>query len=518
MRILGEIRPIGDGDPVWTKAGSFTMGLDPLGLQATSIRIYQSLVPNVTNITNRLRYYAFFPWLIELYEKLHHNADPAKFATFVRRGEALYALATVVHDTEGSDGLGGANWAFQRREEAKANGLDLKPFTDDRTSSRTYLQATRGNFGAAYAPTLAEMGWLSDSLVPVTTGVGKEVAAAFAQSIGSVAEQIELVVVKGQATAQQLDEIGAAIHPAKIAPRSKEQQLLRDFLIGQSNPTREAKSRASTIWLILDLYSRGVNPGDLEALRKAFYLRVLPSGHPYNPSGETIDRWRAYQANEYGHIALECALNGLIGLQCDDYPYGIEPRDLIAKLIRQVLPGANQTWADWAIARAVEEDEIELGDRVRGELAIGGRPTNGTMLDSCKLLGILWAKWSGKDGNVRPIIATVAGTDTRSLDGILRTMDAAQNELVTDAIASVLFRHIVIDHQIIAGRKLSAAGTFTYHFLMEDGLLSEGRLGQYGYTTPRLANLTRVLRDAGYLDANGVTADGEAFLEQQKPL
>lgn len=177
MRILGEIRPIGDGDPVWTKAGSFTMGLDPLGLQATSIRIYQSLVPNVTNITNRLRYYAFFPWLIELYEKLHHNADPAKFATFVRRGEALYALATVVHDTEGSDGLGGANWAFQRREEAKANGLDLKPFTDDRTSSRTYLQATRGNFGAAYAPTLAEMGWLSDSLVPVTTGVGKEVAA-----------------------------------------------------------------------------------------------------------------------------------------------------------------------------------------------------------------------------------------------------------------------------------------------------------------------------------------------------
>ncbi|KMS51300.1 hypothetical protein V474_03485 [Novosphingobium barchaimii LL02] len=58
-----------DGDPYWTKTGSWTMGLDPLGLQATSIRIYQSLVPNITNITNRLRYYAYFPWLIELYEK-----------------------------------------------------------------------------------------------------------------------------------------------------------------------------------------------------------------------------------------------------------------------------------------------------------------------------------------------------------------------------------------------------------------------------------------------------------------
>ena len=40
-----------DGDPYWTKTGSWTMGLDPLGLQATSIRIYQSLVPNITNIT-----------------------------------------------------------------------------------------------------------------------------------------------------------------------------------------------------------------------------------------------------------------------------------------------------------------------------------------------------------------------------------------------------------------------------------------------------------------------------------
>src|SRR3546814_17180938 len=109
------------------------------------------------------------------------------------------------------------------------------------------------------------------------------------------------------------------------------------------------------------------------------------------------------------------------------------------------------------------------------------------------------------------LIAAAAGRDGRSLDGILRTLDTARQEPVQQAIAAVLFRHIIIDHQIIAGRKLSAAGTFTYHFLVEDGLLSEGRLGEYGYTTPRLFNLTRLLRDAGYLHASGVTADGEGF-------
>ena len=147
---------------------------------------------------------------------------------------------------------------------------------------------------------------------------------------------------------------------------------------------------------------------------------------------------------------------------------------------------------------------------------------NGLQTKPCLMPSAFWESFgrSGQErtANVRPIIATAAGADARSLDGILRTMDVAQDQAVTDTITSVLIRHIVIDHQIIAGRKLSAAGTFTYHFLMEDGLFSEGRLGQYGYTTPRLANLTRVLRDAGYLDAEGVTADGEAFLEQQKPL
>src|SRR3546814_9283049 len=101
------------------------------GLQATSIRIYQSLVPNITNITNRLRYYAYFPWLIELYEKKHHSDDPARFARFMRRGEALYALATVINAMDGSDGLGGANWANQQHDVARSNGIDFRPFTDE---------------------------------------------------------------------------------------------------------------------------------------------------------------------------------------------------------------------------------------------------------------------------------------------------------------------------------------------------------------------------------------------------
>jgi hypothetical protein len=513
----GAIR---DGDPLWTKTGSWTMGLDPLGLQATSIRIYQSLVPNITNITNRLRYYAYFPWLVGLYEKLHHSDDPAKFAIFMRRGEALYALATLVDDLEGSDGLGGSNWASQHRETARTDGMDFRPFTDDRTSGKTYLQAPRGNYGVAYAPTLTEMKWLTESSVPVTFGRGGAIASAFSGSIGQIADEIEAVLLSGKATGKQLQDIGAAIHPAKIPGQSVELSVLRDFLIGTGDTSKDAKSRRSTIWLILDLYRKGVAPGDLNDLRRAFYARRLPNGHDYQPPGETIDRWRAYQANEYGQVALACALNGLIGLQREEYPSGVEPKELIRQVVGAALPASNQTWSQWATSLAATEDadETALIEPVLVNLATGERPPAETMLSALKLLGMLWARWSKNDGAVRPIIARMAGADGRSLDGILRTLDLAQDQPAGDALAAVLLKHVVIDHQIIAGRKLSTAGTFTYHFLVEDGLLSEGLLGEYGYTTPRLFNLTRVLRDAGFLDSNGVTGDGEAFLEQHQPL
>src|SRR3546814_3134932 len=73
--------------------------------------------------------------------------------------------------------------------------------------------------------------------------------------------------------------------------------------------------------------------------------------------------WRAYQANEYGHIALECALNGLIGLQCESYTNGIEPRQLVAKLVDEAIPQNTSTWRS-------EEHTSELQSLMRISYAV----------------------------------------------------------------------------------------------------------------------------------------------------
>ena len=58
----------------WTER-SAKRGLDPLGMQTSSIRLYQSLVPGVSNVTLRLRYYALYPWLSHTYAKYVGHTD-----------------------------------------------------------------------------------------------------------------------------------------------------------------------------------------------------------------------------------------------------------------------------------------------------------------------------------------------------------------------------------------------------------------------------------------------------------
>ena len=39
-------------------------GLDHLGIQIVSVNLYQSMLPGITNVTERARYFAFHPWVV----------------------------------------------------------------------------------------------------------------------------------------------------------------------------------------------------------------------------------------------------------------------------------------------------------------------------------------------------------------------------------------------------------------------------------------------------------------------
>ena len=67
LELLDE-NGFGSGFPQWTELGQVT-GLDPLGMQRPIELVYQSLLPGISTITLRLRYYSFLPWLLDAYAR-----------------------------------------------------------------------------------------------------------------------------------------------------------------------------------------------------------------------------------------------------------------------------------------------------------------------------------------------------------------------------------------------------------------------------------------------------------------
>src|ERR1700730_8387237 len=77
--------------PEWTEYRKKN-GLDPLGMQNTSVALYQKLLPGVSNVTLRVRYYGLYAWLSSVYARQIRETNLKTWQRFVRRAEALYAL------------------------------------------------------------------------------------------------------------------------------------------------------------------------------------------------------------------------------------------------------------------------------------------------------------------------------------------------------------------------------------------------------------------------------------------
>lgn len=512
--------------PTWSQASRPTLGRDPLGIQATSVRVYRDLVPGLTNVTNRLRYYSFYCWVVRHYEAALHADDEARWRIFVRRAEALYVLASELDDPEETGGLAGGDWARAYLRDHHEGRIELRRYTDKpgARNANQYLLARRGNFGQFYVRSMTEVG-----LLQLTTGVplvsrprGEELADAFGAAIGSGVEKlIADTLSSGRLEFEDARTIGNAIHPASINGGSKEMRLLRDFLLAKSTDTADGMARRSSAWLLLDLVRRGVSLDDEPAIRRAFYHRMLPDNKQYSQSGQIIDRWRIYQANEQCHVALEVWLNA-VAMKIDGYPEGVTPGKVIGDLISGAF-GPRElkgTWSEWATAASSTSvsQEVDLTESVLQALRNLVLAHESSVLQAAiKLLAILCVRWSSGAGGVREGLQRYAGVGGRSLAHVLASFEARAATEARAAVGEVLQEHIVESHLIIAARKLAGSDKYTYRFTLSDGVLSDGTSTNYGFTNPRLKNLGRFLRDAKLCVGDTLTTAGEKFLDENKP-
>lgn len=71
----------------WVRPPELIRGLDHLGVQAPCIALYGQLLPGITNVTDRARYYSFHPWILWAFERQYTDHSLDEFQRILRRAE-----------------------------------------------------------------------------------------------------------------------------------------------------------------------------------------------------------------------------------------------------------------------------------------------------------------------------------------------------------------------------------------------------------------------------------------------
>jgi hypothetical protein len=512
------------GCPEWTEYRRKN-GLDPLGMQNTSVALYQRLLPGISNVTLRMRYYGFYTWLSAVYAREIGDTNPKTWQRFVRRAEALYALTAQRRGGEG--GVAGILWA-QRRLGALLGG-ELTFAEDAEPGSPThYLKQAWGAYGAAYASQLFEIGLFSEVAahgIPVPSPcIGENLAGCFEAQCGALAGRYIRTIERGAVSLDDLDQF-APLTPSGIAEDGEERRLYEQLLFAETGHDRPADlDRRKTLLLILDLARQLGRSPDVMDIRWALYAGCLPDGTQLALGGTLPaqrERWRVYQANDLCHICFEALLKYVLDA-LEAYPGGVPLGRLIGDAAADIIAAAGAAPADWRhflemIPPAANASSTKLPTAERAlteEVMRPARPeqqcTADTAWHALELLAVLHNGLRDHDAEVLRELQEFEGGAFRSVVTEIRFLEERMDAPFEQTLAQLIEERVVRRHLWIALRKLRYQGDYTFLIETDNGRIRLRDKDGPVYTNPRLGPAITFLKDIHLLSASGLTPLGES--------
>ncbi|NNM76495.1 hypothetical protein HJG53_06210 [Sphingomonas sp. ID1715] len=482
------------------------------------MRLYTDLLPGLTNVTNRLRYFSFYCWVVRQFELHRHTFKEDEWSIFIRRAEAVYALACQVGDSVNALGMAGSLWAARHIDVGDA--FDFTEWTDGPGQDNQYLKASRGNFGQFYVASMQQMGMLMptrERIQAVTPDHGLELAHAFGSACPDACERLLAAIETGKVSHDDCIAISEEAHPAYLNSDSQEATLLLRYLRGERPDDPTAPARRATLWNVLNIVER-TGTEDADELRRELYVQDNIGTVAEESLTANLTGWRAYFVNELCHIALEVLLNALtylINATAGSNPDALS-REIASKALRKVDAVTSLTAAADARRLGSLAHEHDTGVELAELAAAAEEPNKSQLRSAVDLLFSLWRRW-GSDVAIGRILAD-ATTAGRSAAGIFQLLDAMAKRPALDALAALMRRFIIGNHLLIAGEKL-AGGTYTYRFIVDESSLVDGIPAEYTFTNPRIGNLITFAYDGGLLDEDGdVAPAGKALLDAIQPV
>lgn len=474
-------------------------GLDPLGMARPSEVIYQGLLPGISTITVRLRYYSFLPWVLHCYASEEHDPDPEVFFKYQRNAEALFALIGVYEENSG--GLAGANWASRILSSVEGDKIDFGHSAQ--MPEGGLLKNKNGALGGIYGPQLQEMDLIASSKdhgIKVPTERGTRIALALEKTLGPLAPKIRIAIKNGLVSRADLTAL-AVLKPSAIIPTSEEGRLLRAVLVGETEnsiPTDVAR-RDSLIRILKFSKSSGSMPSDYE-LRWNWFDTLK--------SKSEIDPWLAYHLNDLLRLGYEALLKRALEVMRSEPDRSISFENLTSI----VLPSNMSTSPVGFLAPMNLENDLEglansitkLGDKSKAL-------TDDAVVAAVDLIKTIMGWVDSREAEIANLFPPKSAFQSLTTElHFVRSLGAKSQR---EAISAILVDRILKRHLWVASRKFRAQSKYTFLFEPNEGKVRFRNDYDVKLGYPRISQAIQFLEDAKLLDAKeGLTEHGKSVL------
>ncbi|HWR59145.1 MAG TPA: hypothetical protein VN328_09680 [Thermodesulfovibrionales bacterium] len=518
--------------PQWIKPINEIPGRDHLGVQAISINLYGQLLPGITNLTQRIRYYSVYPWLLHHYAKRVGIRNREKWIQFLRKAEFLYALSCLSSNPSEVAVIGQRKASkLLSKVEDENKTFTFSDYADYKSpASIRYFQNKSGGYGQYYFVAIESVDILSypeDDKMENLTPLGSKLAGALDQVIpSSIIENFFASVEQGKVKKADLPKFGEFLGLSRMNPQSQETEILKKRLFeGDVFSGFENVDRRESLLLFLSIADQLAGKGNLDVqnVRDILYTRYLPNGRPLKIATQlqdAVEKWRCYLIGEYIHVALEVLFSAVLDLLAG-WDKGLPTvndlvQDSIARTTGSDGPRAlwrrgelkKKTWADLSakMLRNASSDKDWADDKM-----ISPRSLSMKMLEQSKegssgkamssalgLIALIMEKHrsekclremygaSGRMGRNFPEFNPLI---------IFKILSRMSNETCDKILFMALKKFIIEKHIRVALTKLRYQNKGTFKFVLEDGRLHWIDSITPTFTNPRLFSALQCLQD-----------------------
>jgi hypothetical protein len=501
-------------------------GLDPLGMQVSSVNFYQKLLPGISNVTLRMRYYGLYAWLSWMYAQHTGDTNPDSWRRIVRRTEALYALIAWRRGSE--TGVAGVEWAEDKLKALKGKTIDFSEDAEIGTPN-SYFKIKWGVYGQAYESQLFEIGILTDSpshQIAVPDCAGEHLAKRFENELGDLSAPFFKAIRRGTVTLKDLDRF-SRLSPAEIRNAGKERQFYETILFGSKDAQGNDLDRRITLLLLLKIAEHLGRQPRPEDIRWVLYAGKDTSGRAFKPGSEELkeqaQRWALYQVNDLCHFAYETLLKFTLDT-LGNYAQGVPVSNLVSECAAGIIDVANAKSTSWnefidtliSPKNSNDQEHPYSERRLVEDISKVRRPTDlcppEVAWKAIRLLGLIYKRQAAHPALMMKEFKEFNQEFQRSIfteyEFLKRNASLPFDELIRHLIEERVIRR----HLWVALRKFRQQGDYTFLIETDDGRVRlRGKDGPV-FTNPRLGPAVRFLSDIHLIGEKGLTRRGAEVL------